>query len=214
MSLADALRVRLPPGLALASENPRAPPAGLWPAEAQATTRMTPARLREFAAGRRAAALAMSALGLPDAPVPMGADRAPVWPDGVTGSITHDATVCLALVGLLDGWAGLGLDLETDTPLPADIADTVCLPGEAEDARAARDVFCVKEAAYKAFFPTIATVLEFRDIAVTRGPGDRFRAELTRDAGPLGTGTQISGHILRVSGKVAALALWPRETRA
>lgn len=211
MSLADALRSLLPPGLALAEDDPRATPTGLWPAESAATARMTPARLHEFAAGRRAARTAMAALGLPEAALPMGADRAPVWPDGVTGSIAHHATVCLALAGRRADWAGLGLDLEPDRPLPSDLAATICLPGEAADARAALAVFCAKEAAYKALFPTIATVLEFFDMAVTFDPDGRFRARLTRDVASLGADTEIPGKILRARGQVAALALWPRE---
>ena len=77
MILTEALRAMLPPGLALAGSDPRAAPDRLWPAEATATARMTPARLREFAAGRRAARAAMAALGLPPAAIPMGATRAP-----------------------------------------------------------------------------------------------------------------------------------------
>jgi len=210
MSLADTLREVLPPGLALAAEDPRAAPTGLWPTETGATGQMVPARLREFAAGRRAARAAMAGLGLPAAAIPMGADRAPVWPRGVTGSITHDATSCLALAGRHAHWVGLGLDVEPDMPLPADLAATVCLPGEAEDAHAARHVFCAREAAYKALYPTTATVLDFRDMTVTCGPDGRFHARLTLDAGHLVTGTEIAGQIVRNDGQVAALALWPR----
>lgn len=211
MSLTAALRALLPPGLALAADDPRAAPAGLRPAESAATARMTPARLQEFAAGRRAARTAMAALGLPDAAIPMGADRAPVWPDGVTGSIAHDATACLALAGLRADWCGLGLDLEPDRLLPSGLAATVCLPGEAADAHSALAVFCAKEATYKALSPTIATVLEFHDMAVTCEPDGRFRARLTRDVATLGAETEIRGQVLRARGKVAALALWPRE---
>lgn len=214
MSLVPALRDLLPPGLALATDDPRAPPEGLWPAETAATARMVPARLAEFAAGRRAARAAMAALDLPGAPVPMGPDRAPVWPGGLTGSIAHDATACVALVGPRTGWAGLGIDLEPDTPLPADLAATICLPGEAATATGARAVFCAKEAAYKALYPRIATVLAFHDVAVTRAPDGRFHARLTRDVGAVRAGTGVPGYILRGSGQVAALALWPRGPAA
>ncbi|MDZ7711568.1 MAG: 4'-phosphopantetheinyl transferase superfamily protein [Roseovarius sp.] len=212
MSLTEALRTILPPGLALAEADPRTAPDGLWPEEATATTRMTGARLREFAAGRRAARAAMTALGLPPAAVPMGVTRAPIWPDGLTGTISHDATTCLALLGRARDWAGLGLDLEPDTPLPADIAATVCTPSEAADAAQARRVFCAKEAAYKALSPRINTVLDFADMTVTLGPDTRFTARLARAVGPFGMGTGIPGHLFSDGRQVAALVLLAHRT--
>lgn len=213
MSLADALRALLPPGLALAEADPRSLAGGLWPEEAIATTRMTEGRLREFAAGRRAARAAIAELGLPAAAIPMGEDRAPVWPDGITGTISHDGTVCLALVGRARDWAGLGLDLEPDIPLPADIAATVCQAGEAANAVAARHVFCAKEAAYKALYPSIVTVLDFAGIIVALGPGHCFQARLARAVGPVGAGKEIAGRLASNGRQVAALALLPRGAR-
>ncbi|MET4101286.1 4'-phosphopantetheinyl transferase EntD [Roseovarius sp. MBR-78] len=210
MSLVAALRAMLPPGLALAGADPRAAPDGLCPEERPATARMTSARLREYAAGRRAARAAMAALGLSDAPIVMGRDRAPVWPEGVIGTISHDATTCLALVGRARDWDGLGLDLEPATPLPEDVAALVCLPFEAADAGAARRVFCAKEAAYKALYPRITTVLDFADMTVTLGPGPRFEARLARAAGPFDAGTTFPGQIVEDARQVAALVLLPR----
>jgi 4'-phosphopantetheinyl transferase EntD len=51
----------------------------------------------------------MDALGLPERPIPMGRDRAPVWPEGVVGSISHSDAFCLAAVARSDrvwrwGW--------------------------------------------------------------------------------------------------------------
>ena len=61
--------------------------------------RAVPQRRREFFAGRLAAHRAMEALGHLPEPVPMGQDRAPVWPQGLVGSISHGAGACAAMYG-------------------------------------------------------------------------------------------------------------------
>ena len=115
-------------------------------------------------------------------------------------------------MGRARDWAGLGLDLEPDTPLPADIAATVCSPFEAADAAEARRVFCAKEAVYKALYPIINTVLDFTDMTVTLGPDTRFTARLARAVGPFGVGTVIPGYLFSDGRQVAALVLLAHRT--
>jgi 4'-phosphopantetheinyl transferase EntD len=170
---------------------------------------MVPARLREFAAGRRAARVAMMALGHGAAPLPMGPDRAPLWPTTLTGAISHDATTCLALVGRCHDWAGLGLDIEPATPLPAELVATICTPDETTDPDEARALFCAKEAAYKAISARIATTPAFHDMTVTLHADNRFTACLNRAFPPLQAGTRIDGHLLRTPAQLAALVLIP-----
>ena len=50
---------------------------------------MAPARLAEFAQGRMHARIALARFGLADASIPMGSKRAPLWPAGFVGSISH-----------------------------------------------------------------------------------------------------------------------------
>lgn len=210
MSLAAALRATLPAGLALAEADPAAPATGLWPEETGATARMAPARLREFAAGRRAARAAMAALGLPPAALPMGADRAPLWPDALVGAISHDATTCLALVGRRRDWAGIGLDIEPAAPLPADLIPIICTARESRDARLARALFCAKEAAYKAISGQIGAIPDFHDMRVTLLEEDRFCARLGPAFAPFPAGTRIPGHLVRKPDQIAAVVLLPR----
>lgn len=205
MSLVERLRAALPPGLALGDADPRAPETGLWPAERAATTRMRAPRRREFAAGRRAARAAMAELGLPLAAIPMAADRAPLWPEGVIGTISHDDENCLAVIGRRADWAGLGLDLEPALPLPEDLVATICDPGEAADAQAARAIFCAKEASYKAISHRIDRVPGFLDMRVRLGPEDRFTAHLGPGFAPHDKGLRIEGMILRTPAQLAAL---------
>ncbi|MCU9837683.1 4'-phosphopantetheinyl transferase superfamily protein [Ruegeria sp. WL0004] len=131
-------------------------------------------RRREFTAGRMATRLALRELGAPAMAVPMGADRAPIWPPGLLGTITHTGTACLAAVA----WEGelrlLGLDLEEDSPLDPDLMPTICTPAETawlagQDNRGhwAKLIFSAKECAYKAQYRISRTLFGFDTLRIT-----------------------------------------------
>ncbi len=149
----------------------------LFPEEAAAMTRARPARVAEFAGGRLAARRAMARLGLARAPIPMGADRAPVWPDGIVGSISHAQGLCLAVVARAQDFLSLGIDVEGDAPLATDLIPEICLPEELaplpKSARPAlaKRLFSAKEAAYKAHYPLASQVFGFHGLAVNLTEG-------------------------------------------
>lgn len=207
-------RALLPGSVALASADPRAPQPAAWPEERAPLSRARPARLREFDAGRAAARAAMAALDLPPAPVLHGADRAPVWPGGLTGSIAHCATACLAAVARQGDIRALGLDLEEDTPLPDELIETVCTPAEREGLatlpRAARGalakrIFCAKEAAYKAQYPLSRTLFDFQTLRIGfDGPPGHFSARVLCPVPPFATGTCLNGRLATGGGLIVA----------
>jgi 4'-phosphopantetheinyl transferase EntD len=176
------------PGVVLATHDPRAPATGLYPEEARAVGGAVERRRREFAAGRRCAREALAALGRPAVPIPAGADRAPVWPCGVVGSITHTARWCGAAVAPHGLHRGLGLDAEPPRPLPADVWDEVLTQPERtwvagqpleDQGLWARLLFCAKEAAYKCQYPLTARMLSFDEVRIVPAPnGGRFWAEV------------------------------------
>lgn len=215
-ALITALRARLPEGLALAASDPCAEATGLWPEEATAIARAVPNRRREFAAGRRAARSALGALGHAPAAIPMAPDRAPHWPEGVTGTISHGAGICLALLGHSKDWAGLGLDLEPALPLPDDILTTICTPAEqaafAQDRGGllSRRLFCAKEATYKAQYAQSRRLLSFHDLEITFDGPHRFSAELLTACPPFVPATRFAGHIVEADGILAAVVALPR----
>src|SRR5690349_4032467 len=57
----------------------------LFPEEAAAVAKATPARLATFRAGRGCARAALKELGYADAAIPMGSSGAPIWPRGFVG---------------------------------------------------------------------------------------------------------------------------------
>lgn len=176
-----------------------------------------PQRAREFAAGRRAARDAARQAGLALNRLPMGEDRAPVWPAGITGSISHSDRLCLALVGP-SASGTLGLDLEPDAPLAPALWDTVLRPAEIaalpeghEAGRTALAIFAAKEAAYKAQYPLTRRLFGFHDLEITLSPG-RFRATFTAPHPPFAPGDTIEGQWGRAAGHVLALAAIPPGT--
>jgi 4'-phosphopantetheinyl transferase EntD len=203
LALEAAVRALLLDGCGCASADPCAAANGLLPGEAIPGIDK---RQREFAAGRRAARQAMARIGFPPVAIPMGPDRAPVWPAGLAGSITHSATACLAVVTarpLL-----IGLDMEPDSPLAPELWESVLRPEEAAglsgDGRQAMAVFCAKEAVYKAQFPRSRTLFDFQvlDMALSE---DRFTATFCTSIPCFPPGTVLEGRTLRAEGHILAL---------
>jgi len=135
--------------------------------------RAIPKRRFEFAAGRRAARQALAELGLPPSAILQEADRAPIWPDGVTGSITHCDTLCIAALAPQHLYRSLGIDIEPATPLSADLEAVIATPSErralaalppAHRLHMAKQIFCAKEALYKAQYPVTGMRLGFQDV--------------------------------------------------
>lgn len=196
--LLAALRRALPQGVAVAASDG----SGLWPGEEIGA--VVPKRLAEFTAGREAARAAMRALGHAAAAVPVGPDRAPVWPIGLTGSITHCAGACLAVVAETRRWAGLGLDVEPLAPVPADLWPTLLAEGEAvADGTAALALFVAKEAAYKAQYALSRQLFDFQTLRL-HWQGDGFSAVFTRPVPPFVAGAALSGQVTRSQGHFAA----------
>ena len=97
----------------------------LFADEQAGITSAVPSRRAEFVAGRTLARVAMRRLGLPPQALPVGPDRAPLWPANIVGSITHAAGYCAVAVGArcasssAPGLRSIGLDLEPDNLDPA-----------------------------------------------------------------------------------------------
>jgi 4'-phosphopantetheinyl transferase EntD len=159
--------------------------------EANMVSEAVAKRRREFAAGRRAAHRAMARLGLPCAPLLAGLDRAPLWPSGIVGSISHTRRIAFAAVANAAYAQGLGVDVEEDGPLPQDIVGRVCLPSELTGLAqvsaeiggdAAKLLFSAKEAFYKSYYPLRKQFLDFLDVGILLRPACRsFDIKLVHD---------------------------------
>lgn len=176
-----ALRDMLGPNVGIGATDPRDATDDLWPEERTAIAAAIPKRQHEFAAGRRAARQALAALGLPSAAIAVGAQRAPIWPKGLTGSIAHCDTLCIAAVSQFHQC--IGVDIEPATPLAADLIEIVCtqteqafittLPAK-DQGIAAKRLFCAKEAVFKAQYPLTQRMIGFDDVSIRLDGPDGF----------------------------------------
>lgn len=154
-------------------------------------------RRREFAVGRRCARAALAELGVVDFPLLPGKDRAPIWPAGVVGSITHTEVEPDGYCGVAVAWQeqvqALGVDAEPRHALARDLWPRILDEAEKEAALAApepgvyaRLVFSAKEAVYKAMYPMYRRFLDFSDVHVEcRLEAGEFFADLRENSGRL-----------------------------
>ena len=195
--LAARLAAMLGPGAGI-GWSPCEGEAGLLTGEADHLARAVPKRRAEFAAGRRAARIALAALGHPPQAIPVGTGRAPLWPAGVAGSLTHDRG--LALAAVVASGEDIGIDLTAAEALPGETRRAI-LPHDAEaglDDLAARAAFSAKESLFKALFPCIETYFGFEAaIAVPDMKAGTVALRLTRAIGPHGPGTVFAGRVER-----------------
>ncbi|MBO9464099.1 4'-phosphopantetheinyl transferase superfamily protein [Tropicibacter sp. R15_0] len=177
-------RSDLPLGLAWAMSEPMDDPNQLFPEEQQAIAHAIPIRRAEFTGGRIAARKAMWALGFHPAAIPMTEDRAPAWPDGLIGSITHADDICMAVVAQSDRYDGLGLDLEPDVAMDPDLVADLCRDEDlanvpvAEQVKLPKRIFSAKEAAFKAHYARHRTLFDFEALTVDLATG---RVQFTQD---------------------------------
>ncbi|MBE7926634.1 4'-phosphopantetheinyl transferase family protein [Pseudomonas saudiphocaensis] len=131
-------------------------------------------RQTEFLAGRLCAHEALRrATGVASIPA-VGEDRAPCWPAGVVGSITHGAGWAAAVAARAEQWRGLGLDVERLlASTRADrLAGEILTPrelesyGDLDDSQRATLVtltFSIKESLFKALYPLVNKRFYFQE---------------------------------------------------
>lgn len=135
--------------------------------------RAVPKRKAEFVAGRTVAREALQSVGCNCAELPIGEHRAPIWPKGWIGSISHTDDMALATVGLTSEVSMLGLDVENlieetqvDSLMPMFVSpiELDLLPATKLSRQAFTTlVFSAKESVFKAIYPYVKTYLEFTD---------------------------------------------------
>jgi 4'-phosphopantetheinyl transferase EntD len=155
--------------------------APLYPEEAPAVERAVPKRRGEYAAGRACARAALATLGAAPGPLPRDDRGAPVWPDGVVGSITHCDGYRAAAVARAADILTLGIDAEPHGPLPDGVLDVVhsttderealkALTAAAPEVHWDRLLFSAKESLYKAWYPYHHRMLGFEEAELLLAP--------------------------------------------
>lgn len=199
----------LPEWVMLGAADPRALAYGLW--EGEILGPVVPKRLAEYAAGRRAARAALRNLGVAECAIPSGADRAPVWPTGIVGSISHTDSACLSIVSKNSQWMGLGVDIELAKPLAFDIASSILVREDLATCQNLLDptvIFAVKEAVYKAQYPITKLLFGFDALGVSLA-ADRFTARFLTTQGRFRAGHKVTGRWALAGGHVLVIAAIP-----
>lgn len=155
-----------------------------------------PKRRAEFLAGRALARIVQGRLGLPQAEIARAPSRAPLWPTGQIGSITHSAG--RAGVWIAEASSGhLGLDFETvprQSGLLA-IRDTVLTREEGavvgDDPTRLCAAFSAKESLFKALHPRVQRFFGFDAAQVVALDDSSVTLRLTRDLDPVAKAGRI-----------------------
>lgn len=201
--------------VALAGADPLDSPPAPFEAEAACLSPNAVAKRRnEFAAGRAAAHLAMQQLGHAPHPIPVGPDRAPIWPEGLVGSITHTKSCAMAIAASADRVQGLGIDVEEDTPLKDDLRPAICsareqlwLDQQDHPGQMAKVIFSAKEAAYKAQYVLSRTFYGFDGMEIEFDlPAQAFEAAFTADRAPFARGDRVAGRFVVGAGLIVTTA--------
>jgi 4'-phosphopantetheinyl transferase EntD len=212
----------LPPAVAVAESIGREPEAGprLFPAEEAVVRTAGPKRQAEFTAGRRCARAALARLGLPATPVLAGRAGQPLWPAGVTGSITHCAGYRACAVALAMDVAAIGIDAEPDAGLPPGLIESLATSAErawiARQAAAEpavcwdRLLFSAKEAVAKLWYPLTGQWLGFGQAVIFPSAADSFGVHLTGPGLASGdrSATCMTGRWLARYGLIVTAVTW------
>jgi 4'-phosphopantetheinyl transferase EntD len=149
-------------------------------------------RRAEFTTARHCARQALRALGVPEGPILRGPKREPLWPPGITGSITHCTGYRAAAVARTTEVLTIGIDAEPHAAIPdrvelriLDDAERAWVASAPSGIHWDRLIFSAKESVYKAWYPLAQSWLGFEDARVTINPiAGAFRARLLIDPPP------------------------------
>ena len=142
-----------------------------------------------------------------DALIPRHADGFPLWPAGWVGSLTHSAGACAAAVARSNAVRAVGVDLEDVARMKPELWAHILTPTElqrvgaregADAARWATEIFCAKEAVFKAIYPLWRLAPGFRETEIEWGRDGRFDVTMApvKVAGRCG---EFDGFVLAVA---------------
>ena len=164
----------MPAGVATAEAFEDPPGIEPLPAERSLIERAVEKRRKEFTTARHCARQALGELGFEPVPILRGDRGAPVWPNGIVGSLTHCDGYRAAVVAYAMQVRSLGIDAEPHDTLPDGVLEHTSIPAERDvlatrssDLHWDRLLFCAKEAPYKAWFPITGRWLGFEDAHIT-----------------------------------------------
>lgn len=153
-------------------------------------------RKQEFIAGRLCALEAINKLSIePPETIPIGANREPLWPSGVCGSISHSKNRALAVVS--NSLVGVGVDIEESIQLDRlkKIGGQFISEKEQKflqySSLNGTIIFSAKESLFKALYPSVNQFFGFKDAEILQIDSGEFQVKLLRSDGPFSKFTNV-----------------------
>lgn len=151
-------------------------------------------RKAEFVAGRYCVQLALKRMGEDSGQaIGISEKRAPLWPEGLIGSITHSKGFASAALASAQWIRGIGIDSERliAEKTANNVASHILIPTETYEKNcglvsSARQyltlIFSAKESIFKCLFPLVEQYFDFRDAEISLNPQDpgKFRFRLRK----------------------------------
>ncbi|AJT63685.1 4'-phosphopantetheinyl transferase family protein [Streptomyces chattanoogensis] len=192
----------LPAPIATAEAFEDEPLSAMFPEERALVANAVPHRQREFGTVRHCARTALSEFGIEPAPILPGPGRAPRWPHGIVGALTHCTGYRAAAVARARDLHAIGVDAEPNQPISdPGVLDLIALPEERAQLRHLatlepgvswdRLIFSAKESVYKAWYPLTSRWLGFEDAHITLDPTDATFTARLLVPGPVVAGTVL-----------------------
>lgn len=157
-------------------------------------------RKADHLAGRIAAAYALNERTIPG----IGPSGEPLWPDGISGSITHSGTQAMAVVAPYPAFIGIDSEAILAENEAREIKDGII---DAQEERvlsrsgypfalALTLVFSAKESLFKALFPKVKSYMGFDSARITMLDKETLMLALTRPLTGFDEGTAFTLHWL------------------
>lgn len=189
-------------------------------AEQQLVSRAVDSRKSDFGDARWCAHELLRSAGK-DAPILRADKGMPLFPAGIVGTLSHTKGLRCAMVGDVNDWQSVGLDVEKAEPLSGGVFHSVTstterwalsrLAGSARCENLLGTVlFSAKESVYKSWFPLTGRFLDFDEAELSLdidsgelgglAVGGRWRARLLASESPV---SEITGSWVMKDGFVA-----------
>lgn len=175
-------------------------------------------RQAEFLAGRVCAREALWRLNGSDVVPAVGSDRAPQWPAGISGSITHGKNWAAAIVANSGDWQGLGMDVEAllSTDRAKRLQGEILTPAELRRASLVdlqqlavlvTLTFSLKESLFKALYPLTLKRFYFEHAELLEWNADGYaRLRLLTDLSEeWHSGCEVEGQFAQFEGRLLSV---------
>lgn len=183
-SLAEAIRGHLPNVVAFSGARPRKSDISTtFPDDQPDSGAMSPKRQLEFRLGRLHARQALLQLGITQSPLPIGASGAPIWPEKISGSISHCDIFVGSMASKNSDLKYIGFDVEPAIRLDRLTGEIISSCYEISIGSKSIGKFCdftmitlfsIKESIYKAFSKESEYSLNFLDVSVEIRENGKF----------------------------------------